>query len=224
MQVQLDNITENRPIRDIAYEQLKHAIITGQISAGSRIIETVYADRMHISRTPLREALHRLEEDGLVECTVHRGVIVKAFTISDIEEIFLIRNAMMMMLLPSIVNNVTEDRLAELKGILQKMDVALANDDVEKLAVYNRAFHHGIEKLSDKKRVLKVIADQEEYIKRFSAIAIASITRRSESHNEHWKMLELLTKRDLEGLKELMHHHLEESKMTCLSAVQDRGY
>ena len=52
-----DATMESRPIRDIAYEQLKHAIITGEIPAGSRIVETVYAEQLHISRTPLREAL-----------------------------------------------------------------------------------------------------------------------------------------------------------------------
>ncbi|MBR0226986.1 MAG: GntR family transcriptional regulator, partial [Clostridia bacterium] len=86
-----DSSLESRPIRDIAYEQLKHAIITGQISAGSRIVETVYAEQLHISRTPLREALRRLERDGLVEYVLHRGVVVRAFTIEDIDEIFTIR-------------------------------------------------------------------------------------------------------------------------------------
>ena len=67
---------ESRPIREIAYEVLKHAIITGEIPAGERIVETEYADRLHISRTPLREALRKLERDGLVEYVQRRGVIV----------------------------------------------------------------------------------------------------------------------------------------------------
>ena len=57
---------ESRPIREIAYEVLKHAIITGEIPAGERIVETEYADRLHISRTPLREALRTFSG----ECTV----------------------------------------------------------------------------------------------------------------------------------------------------------
>ena len=52
-----ERMAESKPIREIAYETLKHAIITGEIPAGSRIVETDYAERMHISRTPLREAL-----------------------------------------------------------------------------------------------------------------------------------------------------------------------
>lgn len=218
------HVTENRPIRDIAYEQLKHAIITGQIPAGSRIVETAYADKLHISRTPLREALQKLERDGLVEYVLHRGVIVRAFTISDIEEIFAIRNAMMILLLPSVINNVTEEDIAKLEGILQEMDEALAAEDMEKTAQLNRAFHGGLEKLSDKRRIMRVIDSQEEYIMRFSAISIASIERRTVVNQEHHQMVEMLKKKDLQGLLALTQHHLEESKMACLNAVKERGF
>jgi len=215
---------ESRPIRDIAYEQLKHAIITGEIPAGSRIVETVYAEQLHISRTPLREALRKLERDGLVEYVLHRGVVVRAFTINDIDEIFTIRNAMMMLLLPSIVQNVTDEALDTLRGILKEMDVAQEKADADALAVQNRAFHRTIEHLSDKIRILRVIESQEEYITRFASLTIASIVRRSNAHQEHHQMVDLLEKRDLEGLKTLMHHHLEESKETCLQAVAERRF
>ena len=65
--LRFEPMMESRPIREIAYEVLKHAIITGEIPAGERIVETDYAERLHISRTPLREALRKLERDGLVE-------------------------------------------------------------------------------------------------------------------------------------------------------------
>lgn len=215
---------ESRPIRDIAYEQLKHAIITGEIPAGSRIVETVYAEQLHISRTPLREALRKLERDGLVEYVLHRGVVVRAFTINDIDEIFTIRNAMMMLILPSIVKNVTEEALQKLRAILKEMDIAQEKADADALALHNRAFHSTIEHLSDKIRILRVIDSQEEYIIRFSSLTIASIVRRSNAHQEHHQMVELLEKRDLEGMKTLMHHHLEESKETCLQAVAERRF
>ena len=217
-----DSTMESRPIRDIAYEQLKHAIITGEIPAGSRIVETVYAEQLHISRTPLREALRKLERDGLVEYLLHRGVVVRAFTINDIDEIFTIRNAMMMLILPSVIENVTDEVIVELRTLLADMDKAHEKEDSATLATLNRTFHGMIEHLSDKKRILRVIDSQEEYIIRFSALTIASIVRRSNAHQEHHQMVDLLEKRDLEGLKVLMHHHLEESKETCLKAVADR--
>ncbi len=219
-QMTMQTEDDNRPIRDIAYENLKHAIITGSLPAGSRIVETTYANKFHISRTPLREALRKLERDGLVEYVLHRGVVVRAFTISDIEEIFMIRNAMMMLILPSVVERVTDEDILELEKILREMDVYQEAQDPEQLAIYNRRFHGTLEHLSDKMRILRVIDSQEEYINRFSAVTIASIVRRSKAHEEHHKMVELLRDRDLEGLKLLMQHHLDESKETCLAAVR----
>ncbi|MBR4360489.1 MAG: GntR family transcriptional regulator [Clostridia bacterium] len=217
-----DTSLESRPIRDIAYEQLKHAIITGQIPAGSRIVETVYADQLHISRTPLREALRKLERDGLVEYVLHRGVVVRAFTIDDIDEIFTIRNAMMMLILPSVVQNATAEKIQELRDILKQMDAEYERADAEALAISNRLFHGTMEHISDKLRILRVIDSQEEYIKRFQATTIASVVRRTNAHQEHHDMVNLLEKKDLDGLKILFQHHFEESKETCLSAVREK--
>ena len=74
MSLTFQPMTESRPIREIAYDVLKKAIITGEIPAGERIVETEYADRLHISRTPLREALRKLERDGLVEYVMRRVI------------------------------------------------------------------------------------------------------------------------------------------------------
>ena len=132
---------ESRPIREIAYEVLKHAIITGEIPAGERIVETEYADRLHISRTPLREALRKLERDGLVEYVQRRGVIVRAFTIADVEEIYTIRNALEMLTLPAIIQKATADDIAALRDRLHEMDNVMASRDFETLSPMARAFH-----------------------------------------------------------------------------------
>lgn len=218
------HVAENRPIRDIAYEQLKHAIITGQIPAGSRIVETAYADRLHISRTPLREALQKLERDGLVEYVLHRGVMVRAFTISDVEEIFAIRNAMMMLLLPSVIENAKEEDIDKLYHIVEEIDRALEAGNMERTAELNRAFHKGLEQLSDKRRIMRVIESQEEYIMKFSAVSISSIERRQVVNQEHYQMVEMLRNKDLDGLLRLHRHHLEESKTACLNAIKGRGF
>ena len=128
-----DVTAESRPIRDIAYEQLKHAIITGQIPAGSRIVETVYADQLHISRTPLREALRKLERDGLVEYVMRRGVVVRAFTIDDVREIYTIRNSLEMLTLPAIIEKATKEDIDSLRERLSEMDRLQEKDDIEGL-------------------------------------------------------------------------------------------
>lgn len=224
--LQFQPMMESRPIREIAYEVLKHAIITGEIPAGERIVETDYADRLHISRTPLREALRKLERDGLVEYVLRRGVVVRAFTIADVEEIYTIRNALEMLTLPAIVEKATKEDLDELKGFLAEMDKAMAEDDVEAVSPLARQFHSRLTHISGQQRILRVIEGQDEFITRFSAMAIRQENRRSAAHEEHHKLVELVEERNLEAFTELIGKHIERSKEKCLAALtaemQDR--
>ena len=213
---------ESKPIREIAYETLKHAIITGDLPAGSRIVEPEYAERMHISRTPLREALRKLERDGLVEYMLRRGVVVRAFTIADVEEIYTIRNALEMLTLPAIVANATADDIARLRAILDEMDPLTENNDVNGLSPRARRFHTELTAISGLKRTIRAIEGQDEYITRFSALAIAKETRRSAAHAEHHRLVDLVEARDLEGFTALMGKHIERSKQTCLEALAER--
>ena len=177
--ISLGPAAESKPIREIAYETLKHAIITGDLPAGSRIVETDYAERMHISRTPLREALRKLERDGLVEYMLRRGVIVRAFTIADVEEIYTIRNCLEMLTLPAIIQKATAEDIARLRGILNEMDPLTEAGDVTNLSPRARRFHAELTAISGLKRTIRAIEGQDEYITRFSALSIAKESRRS---------------------------------------------
>ena len=211
---------ESRPIREIAYEVLKHAIVTGEIPAGERIVETDYAERLHISRTPLREALRKLERDGLVEYLLRRGVVVRAFTIEDVDEIYTIRNALEMLTLPAIIERAAPEDIASLRAKLHEMDKVMAMDDIEKLSPMARAFHSAITHISGKNRILRVIESQDEFINRFSAMAIRQEDRRVQAHEEHHKLVDYIEQRDLEHLEKLTRKHIERSKENCLAALE----
>ena len=210
---------ESRPIREIAYEILKKAIITGEIPAGERIVETDYADRLHISRTPLREALRKLERDGLVEYVMRRGVVVRAFTIDDVREIYTIRNALEMLTLPNIIENATPEDIRSLREKLAEMDRLQEKDDVEGLSPLAREFHWQLTSICRQKRILRVIEGQDEYIRRFSAMAIRQENRRKSAHKEHHKLVEYVEARDLNKFTELTRKHIERSMENCLAAL-----
>ena len=212
---------ESRPIREIAYEVFKHAIITGEIPAGERIVETEYADRLHISRTPLREALRKLERDGLVEYVQRRGVIVRAFTIADVEEIYTIRNALEMLTLPAIIEKATPADIAELRAMLREMDPYDEKNMIEELSPRARNFHARLTSISGMKRILRVIEGQDEYIRRFSAMSISKEDRRHAAHAEHYKLVDYVEQKDLESFERLMRKHIERSKQTCLLALEE---
>ena len=222
MALSFEPMTESRPIREIAYDVLKKAIITGEIPAGERIVETDYADRLHISRTPLREALRKLERDGLVEYVMRRGVVVRAFTIEDIEQIYTIRNALEMLTLPAIINNATPADIASLRDKLAQMDVLQAQEDFEALSLMARAFHSELTTISGQKRILRVIESQDEYIRRFSAMSIKHENRRESAHQEHYKLVEYVEQKKLDEFTTLMKAHIERSKENCLAALAEQ--
>ena len=219
MSLTFQPMMESRPIREIAYDVLKKAIITGEIPAGERIVETEYADRLHISRTPLREALRKLERDGLVEYVMRRGVVVHAFTTEDVEQIYTIRNSLEMLTLPYIIQNATAEDIASLREKLAEMDKFQAVDDVESLSPLARDFHTSLTAISGKNRILRVIEGQDEYIRRFSAMAIRQENRRSAAHEEHHKLVDYVEKKDLARFEALMKAHIERSKENCLAAL-----
>lgn len=212
---------ESKPIREIAYETLKHAIVTGEIPAGARIVETEYADRMHISRTPLREALRKLERDGLVEYVLRRGVVVRAFTIADVEEIYTIRNALEMLTLPAIIQNATPEDISSLREKLHEMDAFDKTSEIQELSPRARAFHAQLTAISGLNRILRVIEGQDEYISRFSAISIAKENRRHAAHQEHYELVDFVEKKNLVSFEKLMRRHIERSKETCLMALEE---
>ena len=212
---------ESRPIREIAYDVLKKAIITGEIPAGERIVETEYAERLHISRTPLREALRKLERDGLVEYMLRRGVVVRAFTISDVEEIYTIRNCLEMLTLPAIIQNATAEDIRHLRSLLDEMDPLNENNDIASLSPRARAFHSYLTGISGQKRIIRAIEGQDEYITRFSALSIAKEDRRAAAHQEHHRLVDYVEARDLEKFEKLMRKHIERSKETCLLALEE---
>lgn len=212
---------ENKPIRDIAYETLKHAIVIGEIPAGSRIVETDYAERMHISRTPLREALRKLERDGLVEYLPRRGVMVRTFTVADVDEIYTIRNALEMLTLPAVVANATEEDIRELREMLNVMDPLDRANDIEGVSPKARAFHSRFTSISGQNRIVHIIENQDQYLRRFSQISIAKEKRRHAAHQEHHDMVTLVEARDVESLEKLVRKHIERSKETCLAALEE---
>ncbi len=221
MPMSLGPAVESKPIREIAYETLKHAIITGELPAGSRIVETEYADRLHISRTPLREALRKLERDGLVEYMLRRGVVVRAFTIADVEEIYTIRNCLEMLTLPAIIHNATPQDIKLLRDILDEMDPLTESDDIHNLSPRARKFHSTLTAISGQKRIIRAIEGQDEYITRFSALSIAKENRRVAAHQEHHKLVDYVEARDLASFESLMRSHIERSKETCLMALEE---
>jgi DNA-binding GntR family transcriptional regulator len=107
---------------------------------------------------------------------------------------------------------------------LHKMDTFIARNDIDGMSPIARDFHDQLTAISGLNRILRVIQSQDEYIRRFSAMSIAKENRRRVAHEEHYKLIEYVEQHDLENFEKLMRRHIERSKETCLTALEEAHY
>lgn len=212
-----------KSVREAVYDTLKQAIISGKLTRGTRIVETEYADMLHISRTPLREALRKLQEDGLLEYVANKGVFVQSFTLEDVEEIYTIRNSLEMLTIGHIIRNATEPDIAYLKSLLLEIDRLMEDSSLEEILKVSRKFHAHIINISRLARVISAIRYQEEYINNFSLISIQKESRKQEAQDEHYRIVECIARHDEAGLRRIVQRHIERSKEMCLLALREEN-
>ncbi|HAA47289.1 MAG TPA: hypothetical protein DCE03_02200, partial [Synergistaceae bacterium] len=109
------------PVRMVVYETLREAIFRKELKPGDKLVENDLAEKLDVSRTPVREALRMLESEGLIERNPRKGLFVKGFTAEDVMEIYSIRQALEALAIRICCQRITEDEVAELKDLYAKM-------------------------------------------------------------------------------------------------------
>jgi DNA-binding GntR family transcriptional regulator len=126
---------------DRIYAELQERIVSGALPAGERLREAQIAELLQVSRVPIREALHRLEFDGLVEILPRRGATVRQLTIKDVQELFDVRESLEVLVARSAARNATPDDVALLEAALDDSDRAYRTGDQRAIAAANAHFH-----------------------------------------------------------------------------------
>ncbi|MCG8403324.1 MAG: GntR family transcriptional regulator [Firmicutes bacterium] len=215
------NISGIKPIRDIVYEELKAAIVNGKIKQGQRIIEKEYAQRMNISRTPVREALRKLEIEGFVEYLPRKGVVVKSFSNEDIVEIYDIRDALESLAMKYVIENITEAEIKILKQSLEDMDKARAKRDVFSVFEACKVFNETILNSSKKPRLINIVSTLEKYISLLRNVTMKDdFSRIEDALIEHREIFDAIEKKDVISAQQAIKRHNEASKNTFFSKLE----
>jgi DNA-binding GntR family transcriptional regulator len=139
------------------YRQLREAILTARIPMGTRINEVDLASDWHISRTPIRDALRRLEAEGLVEAAPGRGMIVPVLTRADVDELYAMREGLEGMAARLAAERATPQFLAQLNTLLKTYGAALKKDDTAQLLLIDGALHDAIAQMAQNRRLEQAI-------------------------------------------------------------------
>ncbi len=206
-----------------AYQQLENAILTGELKPRERLVEKDLANRLGMSRTPVREALRRLEERGLVRIHPHRGAVVLDISPSDVESIYAVRTHLEVLASRLACERIRPEGIERVVELEAEYTNQTSSGEIRSLMSANDRFHDGIYIAAENPCLLEVIQQLRRQVHAVRFNAWAQPERIARSLAEHRQMLEALQYRDSATLTRLTREHLRVSMDTYLAHLGTRS-
>ncbi|MCD6264974.1 MAG: GntR family transcriptional regulator [Deltaproteobacteria bacterium] len=203
-----------------AFEQIKQMIVRGEIPAGKRIIESELAESMGISRTPVREAVHKLGAEGFLKPLPKGGYVVRGLGISDIEETFEIRSILESFAAFLAANRHRHEEILPLEEKIEEFQRSLDNNDLKELARLNTEFHELLYALSRSQRLIKMIYNLRDEIYFLRKIILNSIDMARLSNKDHREIINAIEKRQAKKAEMLVRDHVLRGKEFVINEIR----
>lgn len=213
------NVKNHRPLREIVYEELKMQILKGKIVPGTRMMEVEIAEAMGVSRTPIREAIRKLEKDGLVNIEPRRGAYISEISVADMVEILEVRQNMEGLAASYAAMRMTDENKEKLREIAENYVEAVELGDTADMIRWDTAFHRLIVAGSNNKILINIVEQLQELVLRFRYLYYDSFRRGEQMPAEHREILEAIVAGDPERARKAADIHIYRLK----SMVQDDG-
>jgi DNA-binding GntR family transcriptional regulator len=206
-----------------AYQIIKDMIENRELLPGQKIPQEKLAAELGISRTPLREALHKLEREDWIEKIPSGGFQVVTLTKEDIEQTFGIRSVLEAYAARLAAENHKEKDLVPLEKKIMEFQACIETNNSNKLQKINTEFHDLLYGLSKSPKLIKMINQLRAQISRFRQIILKQDGYANESNEDHLKMLAAIKKRDTDAVEQLVRAHILKGKTAVLSQFSGEG-
>jgi DNA-binding GntR family transcriptional regulator len=218
----LQALQERKSLGEHVFDNLKQAIIRGKIAPGEWLVESHIAQMLGISRTPVREAIHKLERERLIERQPRGGFTVLGLNRDEIEETFGIRSVLegYAARLATIKHHPRELKVLEEK--VEEFKTCLTKKQMHTLPAINTEFHQCLYDLSKSPRLIHMINGLRDQIYRFREIILKDRKHAKTSNEDHIQMLKFMHKRDAEGVERLVREHILRGRKMVLSEFSQK--
>lgn len=206
------DLQNHRPLREIVYEQLKLQILTGQITPGTRMMEVELAEVMGVSRTPVREAIRKLEKEGLVTIEPRRGAYASDISIKDMVDTLEVREDLESLAAYLAAQCMKEEQVDELAKITDGYSDAIHNCDTEKMIHYDELFHKCVVAGTGNKTLIQISETVQELALRFRYLYYDDFSRYGSMPAEHQHIVDAIRAGDANAAKEAASTHVKRLK------------
>ena len=216
------SVVINSTIQEQVYQILKHEVINRVFQGGEQLKEAELAKRSNVSRSPVREALHRLAGDGILTIIPNRGIFVKEFTEKYIIDVLDLRYILEQRGIQCSKEKLTQAAHDELLGMRAQMQelIVTGNSSVDVHSALDTAFHDLIMKLNDNTFIAEVAEKISALNSMFRDLSLRSPERAIESQREHIAMIDTMLSGDIDETIKIYRDHIEGTKRRVVSEFE----
>jgi DNA-binding GntR family transcriptional regulator len=196
-------------LEEAVYLKLEEEILSGKLRRGEQLREIALAERLQASRTPVRGALHRLAEDGLVELCANKGATVIGITAEDIADIYEVRKRLEGLAARLAAERMSEEEKESLKETVELSEFYLAKQDDKQSGELDSEFHNIIFQASGSRHLCKILCDLHKNIKAYRRLSFSKSDRAKKSIAEHKEILEAILSGDPDEAERLTSVHID---------------
>lgn len=198
---------EYLPLRDVVFNTLRNAILTGELSPGERLMEIKLADKLGVSRTPIREAIRKLELEGLVVNTPRKGAEVANISPEDLRDVLEVRRSLEVLAITLACEKMTEETLSLLHENIEEFKCSINTEAASDIASIDVSFHDIIYKATGNNRLIQILNNISEQMYRYRFEYIKNKAAWNRLVEEHINIYEAIKNRDKDlAVKSILLH------------------
>lgn len=215
------NMNEYLPLRDVVFNTLRQAILRGELKPGERLMEIALANRLGVSRTPVREAIRMLELEGLVIMIPRKGAQVAQITEQDLNDVLEVRLGLEELAVRFACERITDEEIKELGLAVKEFEKKMKEDDLSAQAEADVKFHEIIYGATHNRRLVQIINNIREQMYRYRIEYLKDVESRKTLVKEHYEICDALNHRDAESAVEKMCIHIKNQQEAIRRSLEN---
>jgi len=217
-----DGDNDYLPLRDVVFNTLRQSILTGELKPGERLMEIHLADKLGVSRTPIREAIRKLELEGLVTMIPRRGAEVAQITEKHLKDVLEVRRALDALPVELACERITQDELADLMDARDLFAKAIKTKDANKIAQADVAFHDIILIASRNDRLMQMLSNLSQQMYRYRLEYVKDDEHYDRLIEEHNIIFDAISRRDSKVGAEAIISHIDNQEKSIMRSIAAR--
>ena len=216
------NMNEYLPLRDVVFNTLRQAILKGELEPGERLMEIQLADRLGVSRTPIREAIRKLELDGLVLMIPRKGAEVARISEKSLREVLEVRRSLEELATELACQRMNANALQELEDAQESFQNAIREGDLMMIAEADEHYHDIIYRGTSNSRLVQILNNLQEQMYRYRLEYIKDTAKHQILVVEHDHILRALKERRVAEAKAAIREHIDNQEITVSRNIKEQ--